>query len=320
MTRKELIKAYAAWGAVCLFWGTTYLAIRIGVEVLPPALFAGIRFLIAGVFFVPALLLQGYRLPPRKELLDMSIVAVLLLVVANGIVVWAEQWIPSSLAALIVATLPFWMVGIESLLPSGEALSAKKIFGILIGFLGLVLLIWPDLHGSIDPAYLKGVAIILLAPLAWGAGSIYSKYRRIKTRPLMAAATQMLIAGLILTGIGLFNGEAARFHPSFQGFAAIVYLIVFGSIVGYGSYIYALSHLPASMVSTYAFINPVIAVLLGWLILGERLDWLVIAATGIILLGVLLVKTSSSSKSAIELSTKPPSLVKSREVPDAARP
>lgn len=295
----EKLKAYAAWGTVSIFWGTTYLAIRVGVEVLPPALFAGIRFAIAGLIFIPILILRGYALPTRKELGNITVVAILLLTIANGSVVWAEQWLPSSLAALIVATLPFCMVGMESLLPKGDRLSSKKILGIVIGFLGLILLLWPDLKGTMDPAYLKGVLVILIAPLSWAGGSLYSKYRTIQTKPLMAAAVQMLIAGIILTTVGVTSGELHRFTLDPKGLVAVGYLVIFGSLVGYSSYIYALAHLPASVVSTHAYVNPVIAVILGWLLLGERLDWLVLGATATILLGVVLVQTSSSQKSPL---------------------
>ncbi|MFQ5603140.1 MAG: EamA family transporter [bacterium] len=292
MSKKELIKAYLAWGAVCIFWGTTYLAIRIGVEVFPAAIFAGIRFLIAGVLFLVFLLIRGYKLPVGRELLDITIVGIALLTIANGIVVWAEQWVPSGLAALIVATLPFWMVGIEATLPRGDKLNFKKVLGIVTGFAGLVLLVYPDLRGSTEPGYLTGMAVILIAPLSWGAGSIYSKYRTMKTKPLMAAALQMVIAGVLLTLLGTMNGELAEYSYTFKGLAALAYLVVFGSLIGYSSYIYALDKLPASIVSMYAYINPLIAVILGWLILDEKLDWSVATATIIIISGLLMVKVS----------------------------
>lgn len=293
MSKHERFKAYLAWAAVCLFWGTTYLAIRIGVQVLPPALFAGIRFFLAGSLFLFFLLLRGYRLPPRSELLPIAIVSIALLVIANGTVVWAEQWVPSSLAALIVATLPFWMVGMETVLPKGEALTVKKVLGIALGFSGLFFLLWPELKANLGSDYFKGILAMLIPPIAWSAGSIYSKYKRITTRPLMASACQMLIAGSILVILGGFWGEFGHLSLSVQGIGAILYLIVFGSILGYGSYIYALDKLPAAIVSTYAFINPIVAVLLGWLVLDERLDWRVALSAGVILTGVLLVKRSS---------------------------
>ncbi len=301
MSKDDKVKAYLAYACVSFFWGTTYLAIRIGVEEMPPALFAGIRFLLAGLLFVGILLLRGYKLPPKQDLGVIAVVGISLLTIANGIVVWAEQFIPSSLAALIVTTLPLWMVAIEALLPRGDKLNWRKATGILIGFAGVLILLWPDLSGSLDPAYLTGVIVILFAPIFWSAGSIYAKYRKTETPPLMSAAVQMVIAGAVLTTIGLAVGEASRFEFTTRGVSALVYLTIFGSIVGYGSFIYALDKLPATVVSTYAYLNPVVAVVLGWLILDERLDWPMVIATAIILSGVVLVKTNRPGRRVKEM-------------------
>lgn len=290
------MKAYSAWGAVCLFWGTTYLAIRIGVRILPPALFAGIRFTIAGFLFFFFLRFRGYSLPNRKGLLDAAVVGIALLVTANGLVVWSEQWVPSGLTALIVATLPLWMAVFEGLLPTGDRLTVKKISGILMGFCGLLILFWPDLKGSVDMKYLRGILVLFLAPCSWAAGSIYSKHRPIRTDPLMAASLQMIIAGFILISIGASFGECKRFVFEPLGVGALAYLIIFGSIVGYGSFIYALSKLPTSKVSMYAYINPVIAVILGWLVLGERMDGWMITGTVIVLAGVVIVNAEKTPR------------------------
>jgi drug/metabolite transporter (DMT)-like permease len=292
VNRREKISAYAAWGAVCLFWGTTYLAIRVGVQTLPPALFLGVRFLVAGFIFVPYLRWRGFALPQRKDLGNIALVGFALLVLANGSVVWAEQWVPSGLAALIVATLPFWMAGFESALPSGNKLTLRKGLGIIIGFVGLVILFAPELRDSFDATYFNGILALLFSPFCWALGSIYSKNRPIGTHPLMTAGFQMLIAGFILVIVGALAGEFPRIHRDPYGFIALAYLILFGSIVGYGSFVYALSKLPATKVSMYAYVNPVIAVVLGWLILGERLDWKVLFSTAIVLCGVVLVKSS----------------------------
>ena len=294
MNRQETIKAYAAWGAVCLFWGTTYLAIRIGVQRVPPALFAGTRFIIAGVLFLAYLRWRGYPMAERREWPHIAVVGITLLVMATGLVVWAEQWVPSGLTAVIIATVPFWTAGLESALPSGERLTVRKVMGILIGFAGVIILFAPDLGGSFDKAYLKGVTALIFVPFFWSAGSIYSKHHPIRCPPLVAAGTQTLIAGLVLTAIGTLFGEWREFALNWKGMAAIAYLIVFGSIVGYSSFIYALSKLPITTVSMYAYINPVIAVILGWLILDERLDWSVAAATTVVLLGVALVKSAKA--------------------------
>ena len=296
MQRQEKIKAYSAWASVSFFWGTTYLAIRIGVETLPPALFAGTRFFFAGLIFIAVLRWRGYALPPRKDWLDLSIVGIALLAIANGTVVWAEQWVASGPTALIVATLPFFIVVIESLMPKGDQLTFKKVFGALLGFGGLAVLLWPDLRGAVNSTYLRAILILFIAPFAWGAGTVYAKYRKTQTPPLMAAAFQMLVAGMLLTLIGVLAGEVPRFDPNFRGMAALIYLLIFGSIVGYGSFIYALDKLPAAVVSMYAYINPVIAVVLGWLFLNERLDWSVGLSTLIILAGVVLVKLAPTRR------------------------
>jgi len=294
LSRKEKITAYAAWGAVCLFWGTTYLAIRIGVRTIPPGLFGGLRFLTAGLIFLAYLRWRGHAFPQRRELLDMVIVGIALLAISNGLVIWAEQWVPSSIAALLVATLPFWMAGFEAVVPAGEHLTLRKVMGIVIGFSGLVILFAPEIKTSFDTAYLKGVLALLFAPFCWAAGSMYSKSRPAKSHPLMAATIQMIVAGIVLLLVGTLAGEGQRFSFSMEGLAATAYLVVFGSIVGYGSFIYALAKLPATKVAMYAYVNPVIAVVLGWLILDERMDWSVILATAVVLLGVVLVKSSKS--------------------------
>ncbi|MGH7767572.1 MAG: EamA family transporter [Candidatus Binatia bacterium] len=288
-------QAYAAWIAVCFFWGTTYVAIRVAVESYPPFFMAGIRFVLAGSALFTFLALRGYALPGKRQLVDAAVVGVALLTVANGLVAWSEQWVPSGLAALVVATLPFWMIGIEAALPRGEKITARQVLGVLVGFAGLLILFSPDLHRAIDRNYLKGIFGLLLAPASWAAGSIYAKYRAAKTDPLMAASLQMIVGGvvLLLMAMALRENRNLAFDP--RGLFAVVYLIIFGSIVGYVCFIYILDKLPSSTVSLYAYINPVIAVILGKVILNERMDLSVIAGTGIILFGVLLVQTSRRS-------------------------
>ncbi len=309
-----MLKAYGAFAAVSFFWGTTYLAIRIGVETVPPALFAGLRFLLAGCFFLPFLIWRGYELPGRRDILHLSVTGIALLGIANGLVVWAEQIVPSGLAALIVATLPLWMVSMESLLPNGERLTTRKVFGILVGFTGLVLLLWPDLQHSLelDSFYVKGLVALFFAPISWGAGSVYAKRHKLRIRPLMSAASQMLVAGALLTILGGLTGEFQAFTFETKGMAAMIYLAIFGSIVGYGSYIYALEKLPSSIVSTYAYLNPVVAVILGCLVLNERFDFLLVIATAIILFGVILVTTDRS--------IPPTRLARPAETPDLQAP
>ena len=302
---KENFKAYIAWIAVCIIWGTTYLAIRIGVADLPPMLFAGLRWIIAGSIFLVYLRLRGQKLPGKSDIIPLAIVGIALIGFGNGLVVVGEQWVSSGLTALLITTTPFWLVGIESLLPQGTKINLFTLGGLAAGLAGVTLIFGSHWEELLDAAYLIGILCILGADVAWALGSVYSKYRKVNTHPFMGAAVQMIIAGTAQVLLGLILGEASKFVFTYNGFLAFAYLTLIGSIFGYGSYIYAISHLPLSLVSTYAYINPMIALFLGWLILDERLDFIVLIAAVIIIIGVLLVKQGSNKDNI---------LVKSKEV------
>lgn len=294
MTRREKFAAYGAWAAVCVFWGTTYLAIRVGLVSFPPMLFASMRFVMAGtVLFLVMSRLRRARLPVGREWLNIAVVALALLGVGNGGVVWAEQWISSGTAALLVATSPFWVAGLERLRRNGERVGGRAVVGMLLGFAGLTLLVAPDLlSASLNWKYVLGIVVIQLGCLSWTAGSIYAKQHETGVSPMMSAALQMLIAGAALGILGTAMGEWGALRFSAPAVGALLYLVVFGSIVAYGAYTYAIEKLPLSIVSTYSYINPVIAVLLGWAVLSEPLSWRVAVGATIILVGVALVKTS----------------------------
>ena len=290
---KDNFKAYIAWIAVCIIWGTTYLAIRVGVASLPPMLFAGLRWLIAGTIFLFYLRLRGQKLPGREDIIPLAIVGILLLGFGNGLVVIGEQWVNSGLTALLITTTPFWLVGIESLLPQGVKINLLTIGGLILGLAGVTLIFGNHWEELLDESYLIGILSVIGAVIVWAFGSVYSKYKKVNVHPLMGAATQMIIAGSGQVLLGLVLGEASRFEFTNDGFLAFAYLTLIGSIFGYGSYIYSIAHLPLSLVSTYAYINPIIALFLGWLILDERLDLVIGIAAIIIIMGVILVKQGS---------------------------
>jgi len=294
MNEKYGLKAYLAWITICIVWGTTYLAIRVGVTDLPPMLFAGLRWIIAGILMTILLNLRHYKLPGLKDLKHLAIVGILLLAIANGLVVVAEQWLPSGLTALILSTLPFWVVGIEYFLPNGPKINVFIIAGLFLGTTGVILIFARDLNISLDFNFLLGGLCLLGAVIAWSTGSIYWKYKKTDVRPMMGASIQMLIAGILQTALGLILGEQNNFHLTQNGVFALGYLIVFGSILGYASYIYSITKLPLSLVSTYAYINPIIAILLGWYFLDEPLTITVFIAAGLILIGVSLVKRGNT--------------------------
>jgi drug/metabolite transporter (DMT)-like permease len=253
-------------------------------------LFAGIRWIIAGVIFFIFLRIKRYQLPTFAEVIHSAIIGILLIGVANGLVVTAEQWIPSGLAALLITTMPFWMTGFESLLPNGKKFNTAIVVGLLCGFGGVTLILWGDIQKLFEIEYSTGIFLILLSVISWSGGSLFSKYRKISIHPLMSASIQMLIAGIAQTSLGMILGEYNSFTLNQNGVLAILYLVVFGSFFGYASYIYAISNLPVSFVATYTYVNPIIALFLGWLVLDEKLSLTIGVAAVIILLGVWLVR------------------------------
>ena len=297
---KPNIRAYLAWIAICIIWGTTYLFIRIGVETIPPMLFAGFRWLIAGIILITILRLSGKQFPKKENLIHIAVIGIALLGLGNGLVVVGEQWIESGLAALLITTVPFWMVGVESFLPKGPKLNWMVITGLIIGSLGVGLIFGGDLKYIFETKYLVGVLSILGAVVAWSLGSVYSKYKKVSVHPLMSASIQMLLVGTLQILLGTVIGEFNGLHFTQSGLISIAYLVVMGSIFGYGSYIYAIEHLPLSLVSTYAYVNPIIALVLGWIFLNEQLNVFTVIASIVIIAGVVLVKIGSNKRTLLK--------------------
>ncbi len=282
------LKIIAAFAIVYVVWGSTYLAIRVGVTTLPPALFAGARFLAAGVLLAAYARFAGQHFPRgRREWKTIAVAAAFLLVGANGLVVWGEQWVPSNQAALIAATVALWLAGLGALGPQGESFSRRRLAGLLSGFAGVAVLMWPA-DGFVLTHFSAQFAI-LLAALSWAAGSIYMKRRRPSTPPLMAAAMQSLVAGVLLGTIGFADGEAGRWAWEGNSLLALLYLIVFGSCFAYAAYVWLLHEVSPTALGTYAYVNPVVAVVLGGWLLDESLSGAQMIGMLVVLLGVLLV-------------------------------
>jgi drug/metabolite transporter (DMT)-like permease len=288
-------RAYLAWVFVCLVWGTTYLGIRIALETIPPLLMGGIRFATAGAVLVSVLRLRGQRMPRADRLPALMVLGTLLLGFGNGGVVWAEQTVPSGLTAVLVAMSPFWMVGVDSLTAHGEPITLRRAAGLIIGFSGIVLLVWPEIHvDETGRAFLGGVVAAQLACFGWAIGSTYSR-RRGHTAArdenvLVTAAFEMLFGGLSLLIAGSLRGELAALTFNVRTALALGYLIVFGAIGGFTAFAYALKHLPIATVSLYAYVNPVIAVALGTIVLKEPFNARLGTAAAIVLTGMALVR------------------------------
>ena len=291
--KHEKAWAYVAFAIVCVVWGTTYLAIRVALDTIPPLLLTGLRFTAAGLIMVLVAKLRGEQLPrDRRSLLNLALVGFLMVGVGNLAVVWAEQWVPSGLAALLVATAPFWMAIIEMFRKQGERLDLRGGVGMAIGFIGVALLVSPGGSGAWSIGFVLGALAIQLGGMCWQLGSAHGKYN-LKHVPLMAsAALQMLFGGLIVTVAGLAAGEAPRFAVTPRSLAALAYLTIFGSVIAYSAYVFALAHLSTTKTALYAYVNPIVAVFLGWLILREPLTPLSIVAMVIILAGVALVQSA----------------------------
>lgn len=286
-------RAYLAWAVVCVVWGTTYLAIRISLESIPPLLMAGIRYTTAGLALVAMLVARREPMPPIRSWGPLTVLGVLLLGFGNGGVVWAEQYVPSGLTAVLVGMSPFWMVGIDALLfPAGRALTARRVIGLIVGFTGIVVLVWPDLTiGDTRHSFLVGVISTQVACIGWAFGSSYARNHAPHANVLTIAAFEMVFGGLALVLGGAVHGELPRLAFTMRTAAALGYLIVFGAIVGFSAYAYALKHLPVATVSLYAYVNPVIAVILGTLLLGEPFSARMAGAAAVVLIGMGLVRT-----------------------------
>ena len=291
-------RVLAAFVVLCIVWGSTYLAIRIGVAELPPALFAGVRFLIAGGILLGAARLLGRRLPTRRrDWTTNLVVGFLLLFCGNGLVVWAEQFTPSGVAAIFVVTVTLWLALFDAVIPGSVSRPTwRQVAGLLVGFGGTLLLV--DEPGALRDADWRGPLALTIASAAWALGSVYSARRPTESGPEVNSALQMLTGGVVLTLVGSSLGEWHAVHLSGRGLGALAYLVVFGSLVGYSCYVYVLRHMAPTVVGTYSYVNTVVAVLLGWLILAEPVTRRTVLAMAIVLGSVAWVRGASRKPAA----------------------
>jgi drug/metabolite transporter (DMT)-like permease len=296
--RPERFRLLLAFFLIYFIWGSTYLAIRFAIETMPPFLMAGTRFFAAGLLMFGFLRLKGVASPDRWQWLHLSVIGTFLFLGGNGLVVWAEQYITSGLAALLVSTLPLWLILLDWLWAKGPPPTRMAMVGISLGIVGTVLLVDPArIVGS--SVHLPGAAMVVLASLLWAVGSIYSKKIRQPASIFMSAACQMIGGGSSLLFVSLLLGEPAQFDPaavSAVSVAGFLYLLVFGSMVAISAYVWLLQNASASRVSTYAFVNPAVAIFLGWLLADEEINLHIMLGAGIILAGVFLVIRSSMKK------------------------
>lgn len=299
---------WAALAVIYVVWGSTYLAIRVAIETIPPMISASLRFVAAGVILYAFAIRRGDReadRPGPAQWLSAAIVGTLLFLGGNGGVVWAEQRIPSGIAALLVATVPLWMalIGFTVL---RERLPRIAVAGLFVGFAGTALLIRPSGEGGVDTL---GALVVVGASLSWAIGSLYSRGAPLPKRPLVSASMQMLCGGVALGIVGIAGGELGRIelgNVSRSSALAFFYLIFFGSIAAFSCYAWLLRAAPTSVVSTYAYVNPVVAVALGWAFLDERVEPVTFVAGAIIVTAVAMIVTAGRAEEPGEVAAGVP--------------
>ncbi len=300
------LKLVLAFAAVYLIWGSTYLAIRIAIETMPPFLMAGVRFVVAGGLLYGWARWRGAPRPVRANWPAAALVGALMLFGGTGGVVWAEQRVPSGLTAVLIATVPLWIAMLEWV-RGGARPGGRVAVGLVMGLGGIGLLVGPGELAGAKGMDLVGAAVLLFASLSWAIGSLYSRRAKLPSSPLLATAMEMLAGGLFLLLAGLITGQAADLDPSrisLQSVAALTYLIVFGSLVAFTAYIWLLRVTLPAQAATYAYVNPVIAVLLGWALGGEPLTARTLLAAAVIISAVVII-TASQPRAGREAAAGP---------------
>jgi len=300
--RQHRFRVFLAFGLVYFFWGSTYIGIRIAVEHIPPALLSAMRFVAAGLFLLAYCAFSGRRIRLTvKDALLLLVMGVLLLTGGNMMLAYSEQYLPSGLAALIVAVVPLWVALIEGFILRGERLKGLGWIGLALGLVGLIVLLWPQLapvirqglpQSSSGKMFLFSSAVLMVGSLCWSVGSIISRRTQLTVDPFAATAWEMTLGGTVNMIIAFALKDHHTVVWTTRGVVAVVYLTIFGSLVGFTAYIWLLEHVPTAKVATYAYVNPVVAVLLGWLILHEEVNRYILVGAVIIVGSVVLVTLS----------------------------
>jgi len=287
---RHRLRLMAAFAVVYIVWGSTYLGIRIGVVDIPPALLSGIRNTIAGLVLMTIAIVRGQPLPRKpREWLHAMIMGVLLVTLGNGLVTWGEVYVQSNQAALIAITSALWVAWFGTFGPKGHPLSWRAKSGLAIGFLGAILMLLPGKQFTFE--HFGAQLAILLSTVCWGTGVIYGRSYSVSVSPLMLSGMLLFLGGIVLVIIGVAVGEPGQWHWSLRGMGALIYLTVFGSCIAYSTYIWLINHTTPDKLGTTAYVNPAIALVLGWVVLGEKVESVRLMGMLVILIGVILVAT-----------------------------
>ncbi|MHB8404966.1 MAG: EamA family transporter [Gammaproteobacteria bacterium] len=287
---RHRLRLMAAFAVVYIVWGSTYLGIRIGVADIPPALLSGIRNTVAGLVLMVLAIARGQPLPKQpREWLHALIMGVLLVTLGNGLVTWGEVYVQSNQAALIAITSALWVAWFGTFGPKGHPLSARAKSGLAIGLVGAVLMLLPGKQFTFE--HFGAQLAILLSTVCWGMGVIYGRSYSVSVTPLMLSGMLLFLGGGVLVIVGLAAGESSHWHWSLLSMGALIYLTVFGSCIAYSTYIWLIHHTTPDKLGTTAYVNPAIALVLGWVVLGEKVKAVRLLGMLVILVGVILVTT-----------------------------
>jgi drug/metabolite transporter (DMT)-like permease len=299
--RSRIIVAFAL---LYVLWGSTYLAMRVIVRDMPPYVAGTVRYLVAGPIMLAACALLGRKISlTRRDLGQLLVISILLLSIGNIGVLWGEIYVSSGLASLIVALVPIWVVMIEAWIFRAGRMTAKGLFGLAIGIVGLLVLLWPRISSGTHLGRLEllGSGILAGASFFWALGSVFSHRFNLTVDVFASAAWQMTLGGLVNGAVALVTGQFQKTQWTFSALGSIGYLVIFGSWLGYSAYIYLLEHVPTPKVATYAYVNPIVAVFLGWIILREHVDIFMLLGTAIIIASVALVNTSQLKHAPVDM-------------------
>ncbi len=293
-TRLQTAGLFVAFALVCLIWGSTFMAIRIGVQDLPPWLMAGLRFLAASVILWLIARLLGQRAGGRADWMTAAVMGLLLVAGGNGLVTWAEQWVPSNQAALLITTGAMWITVFGAFGRQGHRITPRIGIGLAVGFSGALMLLSPQ--ETLETRFLWAQIVILISSVGWALGTTYRRNVRVETPPLMFAAMQMFLGGALLTLIGTLNGEWGEWQWTVPGIGAMVYLTIFGSCIAYAFYVWLIDRTTPARLGSTAYIVPTLATIMGWVFLDEVLEGLQLVGVFVIILGVILVTAPARRK------------------------
>jgi drug/metabolite transporter (DMT)-like permease len=308
-THRPAWKTLLAFAIIYFVWGSTFLAIRIGVHEVPPLLFAAMRFLTAGLVLFGWMIARGEPSPTRRQWMSILLLALLIFLIDYGLLFWAEQRVPSGVAAVMLATIPVFIALSEILFLQTQRLTVRLALALLIGIGGVAVLMSNSLNLGGAPVDRRGAVALIVASVSWSIATVLARKLPLPPSKVMSSGAQMLAGGIMLTITAAALGEFRHFHPSAVSPAAwfsLIYLIIAGSIVGFTAYVWLIHHESPTKVGTYAYVNPVVAVLLGYLLGGEALGLRTILGTMFVLISVVVITTTRAKKPAAELAVKDP--------------